>query len=68
MAVQRLVLIHPRELEIPTIKDIDPNTYIKTLPEDDEKAQDDEVDRIIKIEDNDVSDGKTVQENEPDDI
>ena len=40
MAVQRLVLIHPRELEIPTIKNIDPVTNMKTLPEDDEKAQD----------------------------
>ena len=68
MAVQRLVLIHPRELEIPTIKDIDPIANMKTLPEDYEKAQDDEVDRIIEIEDDDISDVKTLQENKPEDI
>ena len=68
MAVQRLVLIHPRELEIPTIKDIDPVTNMKTLPEDDKKAQDDEVNRIIEIEDDDISNDKTFQENEADDI
>ena len=67
MAVQRLVLIHPRELEIPTIKDINPFTSMKTLPEEDKKAQDDEVDRIIEIEDDDVSDNKTLQENEAED-
>ena len=63
MAVQRLVLIHPRELEIPTIKDIDPVTNMKTLPDDNEKAQDDEVNRIIEIEDDDISNNKTLQEN-----
>ena len=68
MAVQHLVLIHPRELEIPTIKDINPITIMKTLPEDNEKAQDDEVDRIIEIEDDDISDDKTLQENEVEDI
>ena len=68
MAVKHLVLIHPRELEIPTIKDIDPITNMKTLPEDDKKAQDDEVNRIIKIEDDDISDDKTLQENEAEDI
>ena len=38
MAVQCLVFIHPRELEIPTIKDIDPVTSMKTHPEDNKKA------------------------------
>ena len=68
MAVQCLVLIHPREFEIPTIKDIDPIANMKTLPEDYEKAQDDEVDRIIEIEDDDISDNKTLQEDEAEDI
>ena len=68
MAVQRLVLIHPREFKIPTIKDIDPIANMKTLPEDYKKAQDNEVDRIIEIEDDDVSDDKTLQENKPEDI
>ena len=68
MAVQCLVLIHPRELEIPMIKDIDPVTNMKTLPEDNKKAQNDEVNRIIEIEDDDVSDNKTLQENEAEDI
>ena len=67
MAVQRLVLIHPRELEFPTIKDIDPIANMKTLPEDYKKAEDDEVNRIIQIED-DISDDKTLQENKPEDI
>ena len=67
MAVQGLVLIHPRELEIPMIKDIDPVTNTKTLPEDNKKAQNDEVDRIIEIED-DVSDDKTLQDNKPEDM
>ena len=68
MAVQCLVLIHPRELKIPTIKDIDPFANMKTLPEDYKKAQDDEVNRIIKIEDDDISNDKTLQENEAEDI
>ena len=67
MAVQRLVLILPRELKIPTIKDIDPIANMKTLPEDYEKTQDDEVERIIEIED-DMSKDKTLQENKPEDI
>ena len=50
------------------IKDIDPIANMKTLSEDYEKAQDDEVDRIIEIEDDDVSDDKTLQENEAEDI
>ena len=40
---------------------------MKTLPEDYKKAQDNEVDRIIEIED-DISDDKTLQENKPEDI
>ena len=68
MAVRRLVLIHPRELEIPTLEDINLVTNMNTLPEDNEKAQDDENDRIIVIEDDDVSNNKTLQENEAEDI
>ena len=52
MAIQRLVLIHPSEFEIPTMKDIDPVTNMKALPEDSEKAQDAEVEKIIKEEKN----------------
>ena len=57
MAVQRLVLIHPREFEIPTIKDIDPIANMKAVPEDSEKTQDNEVENIIEEED-DVSNDK----------
>ena len=56
MAVQCLVLIHPREFEIPTIKDIDPIA----------KTQDDEVQNII--EEDDISNDKALQEDEPQDI
>ena len=52
MAVQRLVLIHPRELEIPTVEEINPITRMKALPEDSEKVQDAEVEKIIKEEKN----------------
>ena len=49
IAVQRLVLIHPRELEIPKVKDIDPVTSMKALPEDAKKAvQDTERKKDIK--------------------
>ena len=67
MAVQRLVLIHPREFEIPTIKDIDPIANMKDLPEESEKAQDNQVENIIEEED-DVSNNKALQEDEPQDI
>ena len=67
MAVQRLILIHPRVFEIPMIKNINPIAIMKALPEDSEKTQDDEVKNIIKEED-DVSDDKALQENEPQDI
>ena len=67
ITVQRLVLIHPREFEIPTVKDIDPIANMKALPEDSEKTQDDEVENIIKEED-DVSNDKALQEDEPEDI
>ena len=67
MAVQGLVLIHPRKFEIPTIKDIDPIANMKALPEDSEKTQDDEVENIIEEED-DVSNNKALQEDKPQDI
>ena len=67
MAVQRLILIHPREFKIPTIKDINPITNMKALPEDSEKTQDDEVENIIEEED-DVSNDKALQEDEPQDM
>ena len=38
MAVQRLVLIHPRELEIPKVKDIDPTASLKALSKDAKKV------------------------------
>ena len=48
MEVQRLVLIHPRELEIPMVKDIYPATSMKALPEDAEKViQDTKVEKIL---------------------
>ena len=72
MAVQRLVLIHPRELKIPTMEDIDPVANMKALPEDSEKAQDAEVEKIIEEEKNDVedaaSDDKALKTDEPEDI
>ena len=61
------ILIHPREFKIPTIKNIDPIANMKALPEDSEKTQDDEVKNIIEEED-DVSDNKALQEDEPEDI
>ena len=73
MAVQRLVLIHPREFKIPTVKDIDPIANMKALPEDSEKAQDVEVENIIEEErendiEDDVSDEKALKMDEPEDI
>ena len=73
MAIQCLVLIHPREFEIPTVKDINPITNMKALPEDSEKAQDVEVENIIEEEkendiEDDVSDDKALEEDEPQDI
>ena len=38
MVVQRLVLIHPRELEISKVKNINPATLMKALPEDAKKV------------------------------
>ena len=38
MEVQRLFLIHPRELEIPKVKDIDPVTLMKALSENAKKV------------------------------
>ena len=72
MAVQRLVLIHPREFKIPTVKDIDPVANMKALPEDSEKAQDAEVEKIIEEEKNDAEDiasnGKALEMDEPQNI
>ena len=72
MAVQRLILIHPRELEIPTVEDIDPVTMIKALPEDSEKVQDAEVEKVIEEEKNNpedvASDGKALKTEEPESI
>ena len=73
MAVQHLVLIHPREFEIPTVKDIDPIANMKALPEDSEKAQDIEVKNVIKEEkendaEDDVSDDKALEVDEPEEI
>ena len=73
MAVQRLVLIHPREFEIPTAKDINPIANMKALPEDSEKAQNVGVKKVIKEEkENDVednaSDDKALTMEEPEDI
>ena len=70
MAVQCLVLIHPREFEIPTMKDIDPIANMKALPEDSEKAQDIEVEKIIEEEkendvEDDVSNDKALKTDEP---
>ena len=73
IAVQRLVLIHPRELNIPTVKDIDPVTMMKALPEDSEKVvQDAEVEKVVKEEKNDPEDvasqGKALKTEEPEEI
>ena len=73
MAIQRLVLIHPREFEIPTMKDINPIANMKALPEDSKKAQDVEVEKIIKEEkennvEDDVSDDQALEMDEPEDI
>ena len=73
MAIQRLVLIHPREFEIPTVKDIDPIANMKALPEDSEKAQDIEVKKVIKEEkennvEDDVSNDKALETSEPEKI
>ena len=68
MAIQRLVLIHPREFKIPTVKDIDPIANMKALPEDSEKAQDIEVKKVIKEEKEDdaevdISNDKALETN-----
>ena len=72
LAVQRLVLIHPRELEIPTVENIEPVAKMKALPEDSEKVQDAEVKKVIKEEKNDpedvASDNKALVMDEPEDI
>ena len=73
MAVQHLVLIHPREFEIPTVKDINPITNMKALPEDSKKAQDIEVEKVIKEEkennvEDDISDDKALEMDEPEEI
>ena len=53
MVVQRLVLIHPRELEIPTVKDINPVASMKALLEDTEKVvQNAEVEKDGKEDEN----------------
>ena len=67
MAVQHLDLIHLREFEITTVKDINPIANMKALPEDSEKTQDNEVENIIEEED-DVFNDKALQEDEPEDI
>ena len=75
--VQRLVLIHPRELEIPTVKDIHPVTLMKALPEDTEKVvQDAKVKKDAEEDENvpedvasDAQDiGKALETEEPEDI
>ena len=73
MAVQRLVLIHPRELKIPTLQDINPVTKMKALPEDSKKVfQDAEVKKVAKEEKNDpedvASNGKALETEEPENI
>ena len=57
MAVQRLILIHPRELEIPTVKDINPVASMKALPEDAEKVVQDTEDEKDVEEDENVPKG-----------
>ena len=77
MAVQRLVLTHPRELDIPTVKDINPVAMMKALPEDSEKVvQDAEVKKVVKEDKSDTEDvasdgqdiGKALETEEPEDI
>ena len=72
MAVQRLFLIHPRELKIPTVEDIDHVAMMKALPEDSEKVQDAEVEKVIEEEKNNAedvaSDGKALEMDKPEDI
>ena len=73
MAVQRLVLIHPRELEIPKVKDINPAALMKVLSEDAKKVvQDAEVEKVADEEKNDsedvASNGKVPETDEPKDI
>ena len=71
MAVQRLVLIHPRELDIPTVKDINPVATMKALPEDNEKLVQD-----ADVEKNNPEDvasdgqdtGKVLETEEPENI
>ena len=50
MAVEWLVLIHPREFENPSVKDINSLTNMKALPEDSKMVQDVEVKKVIKEE------------------
>ena len=73
MAIQQLVLIHPREFEIPTVKDIDLIANMKALPEDSKKAQDIEVKKIIEEEkennvEDDASDDKALKVDELEEI
>ena len=73
MAIQRLVLIHPREFKIPTLKDIYPIANMEALPEDSEKAQDIEVEKVIEEEkendvEDDISDDKALKTDEPEEI
>ena len=73
MAICRLVLIHPREFQIPTLKDMDPIANMMAIPEDSEKAQDVEVEKVIKEEkenngEDDVSEYKALKMDEPEDI
>ena len=73
MVVHCLVLIHPREFKIPTINYIDPIANMKALPEDSKKAQDVEVENIIEEEkenniEDDVSDDKALEVDEPEEI
>ena len=57
MAVQRLVLIHARELDIPTLKDINPVALMKAIPEDFEKiVENTEVKKDVKEDKNDPED------------
>ena len=72
MAVQRLFLIHPRELKIPAVEEINPVAKMKALPEDSEKVQDAEVKKVIEQEKNNTedvaSDSKALEMNKPEDI
>ena len=72
MAVQRLIQIHPRELEIPTMEEIDPVAKMKALPEDSKKAQDAEVKKVIEEEMNNAEDvasnSKALEMDKPENI